>query len=837
MLESCHDWRKGKAQSLAYYIIGQFDNWIKEGARVQQSHPRRTMLQARVFSLLIEAPANLLDPLISLYELDKADPSTLLGLIKDLCCKGKYKEAALLSIKLNLQSQLDMEEICIPLLLQDKTSLVEAYVAEYPELQHHLLQVLDSWCDSAVNTRDIRRRYEKLSHLRWDKMNRKVLSKLVFRLIKLYGIDPVLCPNVVNQRYLASVKYLLYKRFVEKSMTEENWSEHIEATVGQNPWLQGQFVSLLARHTDLDTVARWALRLSVPQEKLSYHVAERLKQLEKVKVMGFESSVAEESWEQRKFYYQLPIPIESVHFLDHLDQLKSCAARVLQADGVVGIDMEWRPTFGVLTKSRVSIIQIAMKDCVYLLDLPQLVKQSDSEGREAELIHFIQTLFTDQRITKLGYATAGDLRSLSTAYPMLKGVVQLTAGVLDLLHVHQELQRVPVRRQDNRREVEVLMLVEDGVDSGSRQPERGLSLLVQYVLGKPLDKTEQLSNWEKRPLRHKQIIYAAADAYCLLDVYDALRQEPQRFGLNRSLDDCMMWKVEKRGREHKPKKSKSSPTIPVQGVQAPAPGPERNPAFPPVSPSQFSIICDNMLQGLGRYLRCLGVDVKILENEDDHRKAAEIAREENRFILTCGLPYQTLRSQVGEGRCLSVNCSEKAKDQAIAVLKHFNVQVTPRDIFSRCQACNGAEYLKLSVEEMVQAVQFNAGPGRTESSDDAAAVGRRSPSIDRSPRTVRPGIPPQTDIGNWLGQTGSSSYNPSCRWAERSGLNMKTLRFTSGALLQVASIPPGVLDKVDMFYCCTSCGKVFWEGSHFSRVVSQFQEVLHVTDDMTFYHL
>lgn len=37
------------------------------------------------------------------------------------------------------------------------------------------------------------------------------------------------------------------------------------------------------------------------------------------------------------------------------------------------------------------------------------------------------------------------------------------------------------------------------------------------------------------------------------------------------------------------------------------------------------MVCDNMLQGLGRYLRCLGVDVRMLENEDDHRKAAEVS--------------------------------------------------------------------------------------------------------------------------------------------------------------------------------------------------------------------
>lgn len=54
-----------------------------------------------------------------------------------------------------------------------------------------------------------------------------------------------------------------------------------------------------------------------------------------------------------------------------------------------------------------------------------------------------------------------------------------------------------------------------------------------------------------------------------------------------------------------------------------------------------------------------------------------------------------------------------------------------------------------------------------------------------------------------------------------------------GTALQVAAIPPGVLDKAELtdFYCCTRCGKVFWEGSHFGRVVSQFQDILVPTGD------
>lgn len=59
-------------------------------------------------------------------------------------------------------------------------------------------------------------------------------------------------------------------------------------------------------------------------------------------------------------------------------------------------------------------------------------------------------------------------------------------------------------------------------------------------------------------------------------------------------------------------------------------------------------------------------------------------------------------------------------------------------------------------------------------------------------------------------------------------------------VLQVGAIPPGVLDKAELtdFYCCTRCGKVFWEGSHFGRVVSQFQDVLVTAgDEQSIYEL
>ncbi|KAM6047776.1 exonuclease mut-7 homolog isoform 3-T4 [Chlamydotis macqueenii] len=837
MLESSSDW-KGKGHSLGYYITTELQLWLKEHPALQQSGIKLKKLQARVLSVLAQCPANLLDPLISIYQLHTADRNYLLGHVSHLYHKGDYKEAAILSIKLKLQPDQDVEKMCTPLLLQDKTNLVEDYVGEYPELQSKLLQILDTWCEPGFNIRDITRQFQGLSRYKPDKFNRKMLSKLVFRLLERFNVDPALCPNVINQRHLRTLNYLFYKRFVEKTMTQENWTDHVQSTVGENRWLQGHLMQLLMSYCDLNTVARWAQRCNVPVEMLPSGVADELQKLQIQERSGLghvhaafalhkpgnvcdraEEAAKADNYEEskKKDYYQLPIPRANVHLLQTWEETRQCWEKVLRPGQVVGIDMEWRPSFGMVGKPRVSLLQIALKDEVFLLDLPRLLEEAEMEGEKEKVPRFIQMLFSDAAITKLGYGMSGDLSSLAATWSALKDTNKQAQGVVDLLTVDKQLQKSSIDWKKGGRKVNVLSPEQSYEDRGFKQPEKGLSLLVQHVLGKPLDKTEQLSNWEKRPLREEQILYAASDAYCLLEIYEKLCKDPASFGLSSDLTETLVGKpsMKPRAKQQLNKQEIPSPS----GQQCKGSKKETSCPPAPISPKDFSVVCDNMLQGLGRYLRCLGVDVRMLENDDDHRKAAEIARQEGRVILTSGLPYQTLQSQIAEGRCFSVNCSEKAKEQALQVLKHFNVQVSLADIFSRCQVCNCDKYLKISRERMKQLAE---GSRQTQGDGGAGCLARR----EEKPRQRCDAAVPACD-------TAQPSYTPHGEWLAEPEQRGASTALVGGTILQVAAIPPGVLDKAELtdFYCCTCCGKVFWEGSHFGRVVSQFQDVLVAAED------
>ncbi|XP_053764577.1 exonuclease mut-7 homolog isoform X1 [Panthera pardus] len=786
MLEGSQAWQR-KGPSLEAWVVCELHRWLQARplpAPAQHSS-RLQQLRARAVRVLARSPPSLVEPLVSIFQLQDADRSPLLTHIHQLHQEGKFKEAVVLGSRLKLQPALDVEKMCTPLLLQDRVSLVERYVAGFPDLQRRLLALLDSWCRPGFDIGVVARQHPQVTS-RLERLSPRVLSRRVLSQLERLGLDPALCPNAANQQRLAALRYLCYKRFVERSMSQENWVDHVQGLVGREEWPQEMVVQLLASPGNEAVAAQCALGLSVPEEQLPATVAAELRRLE------LQERVARAPLEDRKGdYYQLPIAREDIHFLASWEDLARHEEALLQPGQVVGVDVEWRPSFGTGGRPQASVMQLAVEGRVFLLDLPVLSRPAGGQVSKA-FSRLVSRLLSDPSITKLGYGLAGDLRSLGASCPALAHVEKRLWGGLDLLRVHRQMR--------------VVNMPAGGMCEA--RGLRGLSLLVQQVLGKPLDKTQQLSNWDRRPLSEGQLVYAAADAYCLLEVHQALSREPASFSLSEDLARSLQPGCSERPGAPEPPRLQEASALPWQ-----VPVAEREDAAPEVPARAFRVVCDNMLQGLARSLRCLGADVRVLGTNEDHRRAAEVARQEGRIILTSGLPYHKLRAQVGAGRCLWVDCSLKARQQAKAVLRHFNVRVTHADIFSRCQACNCDQYLKVSKDTMKQLVRLSSRPEGPSITGDEATQSEDIQESDSAPEEA----------------PGGCTYDPPCRWLEAADLRAGApATLASGTQLQLAGVPEGVLRRPGLrhFYCCSGCGKVFWEGSHLCRVTSQFSQIL-----------
>ncbi|CAJ1070878.1 exonuclease mut-7 homolog [Xyrichtys novacula] len=818
ILEGCPGKQKGRSHTLGHHILMEFQTWLKEHPQVtldsvpEQQHES---LQRRALSLLADNHPSFVDSLINIYKLHALDPAELRLHIIRLQSLNCFKEAAALTIKLKLQKELNMEEMCVPLILQNKLALVESFVTGHDHLEHDLVTLLDSWCHPNFRVEDIIQKFPRLNLSRQSMghIQPKLLTKLVFRLVEKFNIDPGLCPFALQKRRLSSLRFLMHKTFVERGMTEENWSDHVQYVVADDLELQILLVEMLVKYSGFLKASQWALRYNIPRYRLPLGVWETQQSLppELQQIHQNDSAQAGE-WIPSQYhcarFYQVPLTRDKVHFVDTQEALQRCRNIVLKEGVVVGVDMEWQPTFGCMSTQKVALIQLAVRDQVFLLD-----GCAPGFCQYPETISFIRSLFSQKNVLKLGYGMSGDVKCLVATWEQFLEEPLKIEGMLDLLNVHKKIQRGNVKLAQNGPR-EVLVGEEDTA-------EKGLSLLVQQVLGKPLDKTEQMSNWEKRPLRISQIRYAVADACCLLDLYSVLSSNPASFGLPADLRSISSSPPEKNTEKKKKEKQAKQTEEECQGAQRVGLlrseaekgllcGEKPQEGAPPLPPQQLRVVCDNMLQGLGRYLRCLGVDVVILESTDDHRVAAKLAQAEDRVILTCGQPFQSLRSQVGEGRCLSLDCSEKAKDQTVKVLQHFNVQPTPRDIFSRCQACNSDEYVAVPREDMNRMLKEK---GFLQDQSDVDFTQQHE----------------EEKLGNVMTPQ-NPRYAPQCKWASLSRLDPDTLAFPGGAPIQLHTVPPGLLPRIPHFYVCTRCGKVFWDGSHFNRVLSMFQEVLHITD-------
>jgi hypothetical protein len=166
---------------------------------------------------------------------------------------------------------------------------------------------------------------------------------------------------------------------------------------------------------------------------------------------------------------------------------------LIEADPIVfGVDMEWNVDISSGSRSKVSLVQIAKNDCIYVFHLKGF--SSCPKG----LRNFMQ----EKRILKVGRNIGGDASKFFADYGVsIESTVEL--GALAKKH--------------------------GAIKNGNIS----LSELCKTILKCSLDKTERLSDWNAATLSESSVKYAARDAFASYMLYQTIMGMPdlkQRLG-------------------------------------------------------------------------------------------------------------------------------------------------------------------------------------------------------------------------------------------------------------------------------------------------------------------
>ncbi|KAG7169011.1 Exonuclease mut-7-like, partial [Homarus americanus] len=633
-------------------------------------------------------------------------------------------------------------------LSMDRLSLADEFLGKSPTHQKEILLFIDDLIGNKDNVDFKKFKVKDLQKLK----SRKLLCNIVARLLKRYNFDSSICPHFQKHRATGGLRYLFYKYYVENSIQKFTFDSLVADVLEEHPDLKTIVMDLFVEYCDLQAAVPYVARLQltsqeIPQQiknaVLQYpHLSEENKNIDQYR----KHTEEEELWDDEAgHFYSLSIPSEKVVIIDTVDSVERCTKELLSSP-LLGIDTEWKPTFGTGAGEQAALLQLATTNQVFLLDLISLQPVlKDCHW------HLIGQMFSDPQITKLGYGIKGDFKVLGHLHAELKKGISNAKNVIDF----DQTKSILVKECPN-------------IFSHSDVLHKGLSDLIYRCFGLPLDKKEQFSNWAARPLTKSQLMYAALDVRCLLDVYAYLNQQAQDLNIPN-------WKDIKHKVVVKPKtKTKPTKSFPVSEANTPQ---NDTRGKNPVNAADFQVICDTMVQGLAKQLRSCGIDAKALDNGESCDRCIEYFEKEKRVVLTRGGSYRRLLKYIPAEYVYNVQ-SEVGREQLAEVIKAFNIKVTVSNVFARCVKCNSDEYMFLPTSVLVS-LHANTSDG----------------------------IPERITVDEWVEYPGGK-------------INLRTGLTSSGVSIQVGCIPNSVLQRIKVFCVCSQCGKCYWEGTHHNRIIT-----------------
>lgn len=95
--------------------------------------------------------------------------------------------------------------------------------------------------------------------------------------MKVYNIDAIQCPNVTSHKYLKNLRYLIYRRYIEKSIMYLPWHDLISECLDRaDQSAKEAFITMLADHDDYREASIWIQKLNIDSKRLPSYVNSKL---------------------------------------------------------------------------------------------------------------------------------------------------------------------------------------------------------------------------------------------------------------------------------------------------------------------------------------------------------------------------------------------------------------------------------------------------------------------------------------------------------------------------------------------------------------------------------
>lgn len=744
-LIKCDEFKDCKPKTLPFYIAETLCKWSQSSGLLPEES-----LKLPAFQIAIQQRnQHFLNLLIKTYKVYTIK-ETILPTVKDMIKNDNCKQASQIVIAMELFDDIPVQDLLFPLILQDKANMIDEYLSECPNQVRPLLSFLDKLLDKNFSIKEYAQKYimdNRICNVKYDKIHYKPLGKLVARLCNKFNIPVETCKNLSKNRTSGGLRYLIYQKYLEHNISSSVWDDLVKDSLQNSADCAQEFIDMLAEY-DTNEALKWASYFQLPENCLPTAL----------KNLSLQEAVTEdENWDTvenvKLNYYRLPIPENNIIIINTGEQFYDLVTSLLNSS-VVSIDCEWKPSFGA-TQSQVALIQIATFDYIYLIDTLIL----NNKQFTSFWYRFNKSLLDNAEIIKLGFGLEQDLREVKASINGLGSIKIKGEGLLDLSLLWKSLINIG------------LSLPSDS-DSGGNS----LSSLVQACFGLPLEKAEQCSNWELRPLRSTQIYYAALDAYVLLEIYKYLQKlcTEQNINFEEVCNDVML--------DRKLKSTKKVKVVDRLQASTQELKPKKN-------VNDIKILVEPELSNLMAYFRYCGIDTIVSSPTMLWHDTVHFALTENRIILTGKLKFspsvkfsQNLILDLGKGTI---------KEQVMKTLSNYNIVFTQSDLLSRCLYCNLKDLKELSPKEVED------------------ICNKYKLSTDLNPSINKHVSDNEEDdyYENFLSDSDGEElflYQPvNCQ--NRSCYTSK------GAVIDISHV-----DKLSKSYefatLCESCGKLYWDG-------------------------